>query len=161
MIMILNLNVAMLGDVRASKQAVAFLARHGIQETPQRVLVVQELAREHNDVTAAGLHDRLRRKGANVGLATVYRTLALLQERSAVDTFSHHAGELCYRLCADDHHHHLVCTGCHRVVELPDCDLEPWVKRQARRHGFAATGHEVEIRGLCAECRWARRAPKQ
>jgi Fe2+ or Zn2+ uptake regulation protein len=39
------------------------------------------------------------------------------------------------------------------VVELRECDLDSWVKRSASRHGFTATGHEVEIVGLCADCR--------
>src|SRR3954447_24365733 len=95
------------------------LARNGIAATPQRVAVVEELAREANDATAAQLYERLRRRGSNIGQATVYRTLAALQERGAVDTLSHHAGELCYRLCSD-RHHHLTCTTCHRVVELDD-----------------------------------------
>jgi Fur family ferric uptake transcriptional regulator len=143
----------MLGDMASPKQAGAVLARSGVRGTPQRLLVVQELAREQNDVTAAELHDRLRRKGTRIGLATVYRTLALLQERGVVDTLAHHAGELCYRLCGDAHHHHLVCTSCHRVVELGDCDLDAWVKRSAKRHGFTATDHQVEIVGVCAACR--------
>ena len=126
----------------------------GSKTTPQRVCVVEELAREHNDVTAgAALRPAAPKGGIDIGLATVYRTLSLLHEHGAVDTFSHHAGELCYRLCGDVHHHHLVCTSCHRVVELADCDLEPWVKRSAKRHGFTATAHEVEIRGVCAACR--------
>jgi Fur family transcriptional regulator, ferric uptake regulator len=137
----------------STDQAAAFLAKNGIRETPQRVFVVEELAREENDATAAQIYDRLRRRDTNIGLATVYRTLSLLHEHGAVDTLTHHAGELCYRLCAEVHHHHLVCTGCHRVVELRDCDLDPWVKRSARRHGFTVTDHQVEIVGLCADCR--------
>jgi Fur family ferric uptake transcriptional regulator len=137
----------------STDQAAAFLAKNRIRETPQRVFVVEELAREENDATAAQIYDRLRRRGTNIGLATVYRTLSLLHEHGAVDTLTHHAGELCYRLCAEVHHHHLVCTGCHRVVELRDCDLDPWVKRSARRHGFTVTDHQVEIVGLCADCR--------
>jgi Fur family transcriptional regulator, ferric uptake regulator len=137
----------------STDQVAAFLAKNGIRETPQRVFVVEELAREENDATAAQIYDRLRRRGTNIGLATVYRTLSLLHEHGAVDTLTHHAGELCYRLCAEVHHHHLVCTGCHRVVELRDCDLDPWVKRSARRHGFTVTDHQVEIVGLCADCR--------
>ncbi len=136
-----------------SEQAAAFLRKHDIRDTPQRVLVVEQLAREPNDATAAQLYDRLRARGMNIGLATVYRTLTLLHERDAVDTLSHHAGEICYRLCAETHHHHLMCTGCHRVIELHDCDLDAWVKRSAKRHGFTATGHQVEIVGLCADCR--------
>jgi Fur family transcriptional regulator, ferric uptake regulator len=137
----------------SATQAESLLARNGVRATRQRVFVLQELARESNDATAAQIYERLRRRGTNIGLATVYRTLALLHERGVVDTLTHHAGELCYRLCAEVHHHHLVCTGCHRVVELRDCDLEPWVKRSAGKHGFAATGHQVEIAGLCADCR--------
>jgi Fur family transcriptional regulator, ferric uptake regulator len=143
----------MLCEMASTDQAAAFLAKNGIRETPQRVFVVEELAREENDATAAQIYDRLRRRGTNIGLATVYRTLSLLHEHGAVDTLTHHAGELCYRLCAEVHHHHLVCTGCHRVVELRDCDLDPWVKRSARRHGFTVTDHQVEIVGLCADCR--------
>jgi Fur family ferric uptake transcriptional regulator len=137
----------------SAQQAAAFLTKNGIRETPQRVFVVQELAREENDATATQIYERLRRRGTNIGLATVYRTLTILHEHGAVDTLAHHAGELCYRLCAEVHHHHLVCTGCHRVVELRDCDLEPWVKRSAGKHGFTATDHQVEIVGLCADCR--------
>jgi Fur family ferric uptake transcriptional regulator len=143
----------MLCEMASTDQAAVFLANNGIRETPQRVFVVEELAREENDATAAQIYERLRRRGTNIGLATVYRTLSLLHEHGAVDTLTHHAGELCYRLCAEVHHHHLVCTGCHRVVELRDCDLGPWVKRSARRHGFTATDHQVEIVGLCADCR--------
>jgi Fur family ferric uptake transcriptional regulator len=151
--MILSLNGGIVDAMTTTKQAAALLARHGIKDTPQRVLVVEELGREHNDITANQLHERLRRNGTNVGVATVYRTLALLHEKGVVDTFTHHAGELCYRLCGDVHHHHLMCQRCHRVVELPDCDLDAWVTRQARRYGFTATDHQVEIVGLCPDCR--------
>jgi Fur family ferric uptake transcriptional regulator len=139
--------------VTSAAQARSLLTENGVRATPQRVIVVEELAREENDVTAAQIYERLRRRGTSIGLATVYRTLALLHQRGVVDTLTHHAGELCYRLCGGYHHHHLVCTSCHRVVELRDCDLDPWVKRSAGKHGFTATGHEVEIVGLCADCR--------
>ena len=137
----------------ASVQPAELLGRSGVRITRQRLQVVGELVREPNDATAQQLFERLRSRGENVGLATVYRTLALLSERGAIDTLTHHAGELCYRLCGDVHHHHLVCSGCHRVVELPECDLETWISRSAARHGFTATGHQVEIVGLCADCR--------
>ena len=133
--------------------AAQVLARRGVRPTRQRAVVFEELAREPNDVTAIQLYERLRARGENVSLATVYRTLALLSEQGAVDTLTHHAGELCYRLCGDEHHHHLVCTECHRVVELAGCDLDAWVKRSAKQHGFSATSHQVEIAGVCSSCR--------
>ena len=84
-------------------------------------------------MTAQQLHGRLKARGEQLGLATVYRTLSLLAGAGAVDTLSHHPGELCYRWCGEEHHHHLVCDRCHRVVELADCELDPWLERLAAR----------------------------
>lgn len=136
-------------------EPVAALAARGIRPTRQRLAVLEELAREPNDATAQQLHERLRRRRQGIGLATVYRTLGLLTEAGIVDTLTHHDGELCYRLCGEGHHHHLVCSGCHRVVELDTCDLDPWVSKIARVHGFTPTEHQVEIVGVCADCRAA------
>jgi Fur family ferric uptake transcriptional regulator len=125
-----------------------------IRPTRRRLAVLGELAREPNDATAATLWGRMRgRRKDGIGLATVYRTLALLEERGVIDSLSHHAGERCFRLCGDEHHHHLVCEECHRVVELEACDLGGWVDDVAGRHGFAAREHQVEIAGLCPDCR--------
>jgi Fur family transcriptional regulator, ferric uptake regulator len=125
----------------------------GMRPTAQRVGVLAELMREQDDVTAQELHERLRARGERLGLATVYRTLNALAEEGVVDTLSHHPAELCYRWCGAQHHHHLVCSTCHRVVELGDCELDPWLDRLASQHGFVATGHRLEVAGVCAGCR--------
>jgi len=129
------------------------LREHGVRPTRQRLTVATELMDEADDVTAQQLHSRLRARGEKLGLATVYRTLSLLAGAGAVDTLSHHPGELCYRWCGEEHHHHLVCDRCHRVVELADCELSPWLERLAGEHGFVATAHRLEVAGLCASCR--------
>jgi Fur family transcriptional regulator, ferric uptake regulator len=141
--------------VPESEQAHAFelLAGVGVRPTRQRLTVLSELMDEDDDVTAQQLHERLRQRGERLGLATVYRTLGLLAEEGVIDSLSHHQGELCYRLCGHDHHHHLVCSGCHRVVELDDCELEPWLERVSAAHWFVATGHRLEVSGLCPNCR--------
>jgi Fur family ferric uptake transcriptional regulator len=124
-----------------------------LRPTRQRKLVLAALAAEPNDATAQGIHRRLHAEGHPVGLATVYRALAALSERGVVDALSHRPGETCYRLCSDEHHHHLVCSTCHRVVELPECELDPWVERMSARHGFLAEEHRLEINGVCSSCR--------
>jgi Fur family ferric uptake transcriptional regulator len=135
------------------EQPTALLSRAGIRPTRQRLRVLEALAGERNDATAQDIHARLQGSGERVGLATVYRTLAALAERGVVDTLSHHPGEVCYRLCGAAHHHHLVCSSCHKVVELDDCGLDDWVERVAAAHGFVATAHQVELVGVCAGCR--------
>ncbi len=133
--------------------AVGLLEGVGVRATRQRVIVLSELMSEHDDVTAQELHERLRGRGERLGLATVYRTLGLLTNEGVIDALSHRQGELCYRLCGNGHHHHLVCSTCHHVVELADCELDPWLERISAAHGFVTTGHRLEVSGLCSDCR--------
>jgi Fur family ferric uptake transcriptional regulator len=131
----------------------ALLVRQGVRITRQRLEVLVELSRERDDITAQELWRRLRERDSQTGLATVYRTLSLLADKGVVDTLSHHGTELCYRLCTELHHHHLVCSSCHRVVEVEQCGLGSWLDTVTAQHGFVATDHRVEITGLCAACR--------
>jgi Fur family ferric uptake transcriptional regulator len=139
---------------QVSQASTAELLRaQGVRVTSQRLEVLEELRRERDDVTAQMLWLRLRERGSQTGLATVYRALSLLNEKGVIDALSHHGTELCYRLCNDTHHHHMVCSSCHRVVEVEQCGLEPWLADVASRHDFVATEHKIEITGICGSCR--------
>jgi Fur family ferric uptake transcriptional regulator len=142
-------------DQAAQPDLRALLARNSVKPTRQRLRVLEALAAEPHDASAQKIHAWLRAQGETIGLATVYRTLAVLSERGAIDALMHHPGEVCYRLCGDEHHHHLVCSACHRVVELGDCELEGWLEELASQHGFTVTNHTVEVTGVCTECRVA------
>lgn len=145
----------MAAEQERRKSAERLVAATGARATRQRVEVLAELMREENDITAQQLHSRLRSRGGRVGLATVYRTLGLLEGEGVIDSIAHGPSELCYRWCGDEHHHHLVCSRCHRVVELGECELDPWLDRLSAEHGFVATNHRLEVAGLCADCRAA------
>ena len=136
----------------AQPRAAELLRERGVRVTTQRLEVLEELGRERDDVTAQTLWHRLRERGSQTGLATVYRTLSLLSEKGVIDTLSHHGTELCYRLCTDAHHHHMVCSNCHSVVEIDPCGLDGWLDAVASRHAFVVTDHKVEITGLCGAC---------
>lgn len=128
------------------------LRRGGLRVTAQRVLVLDAMMREAGDATAQALHERLRHTNPTLGLATVYRTLGSLADAGILDTMQHGHG-VCYRWCAPGHHHHLTCTGCHRVVEVRDCEAGEWVDRVARVNGFEDVRHSIELVGTCAACR--------
>lgn len=136
-----------------STSAETLLRERGVRRTDQRVRVLAELLREPNDLTAQQLHDRLRAGGGRIGLATVYRALDALVAADVVEPLSHFRDARCYRVCHDGHHHHLVCSRCHSIAELHECELEAPLARAAAAHGFLATDHDLEITGLCADCR--------
>lgn len=124
----------------------------GLRVTRQRIAVLAGLARHGGAITAQELHHELRDDAGNVGLATVYRTLSALAEAGEVDVFQRD-GEQAFRLCGTDHHHHLVCESCGSVQEIPGAEVETWVTRVAKRHGFRVTGHSADVYGLCRACR--------
>lgn len=122
--------------------------------TRQRSAVTDALTGLGDFRSAQQLHELLREQGNGVGLATVYRTLQSLAEDGAVDVMRTPDGESVYRKCAQiGHHHHLVCRGCGRTVEIEGPGVEQWADQIGAAQGFSAIQHTVELTGLCAECR--------
>lgn len=123
------------------------------RNTRQRRAVEAGLRETTDFVSAQDLHARLRNSGERIGLATVYRALALMAEAGAVDMIRSEDGEARYRLCESaSHHHHLVCRVCGRTVELEALSAEEWAHEMAARHGFTDVSHTIEIFGTCADC---------
>lgn len=125
----------------------------GVRSTRQRAAVSALLAETDEFRSAQDLHDLLRRRGDAVGLTTVYRTLQTLAEAGEVDVLRTDDGEAVYRRCSTGHHHHLVCRGCGRTVEVAGPTVERWADQVAAEHGFSEVSHTLEIFGACAECR--------
>lgn len=122
------------------------------RSTRQRSLVRELVAGLETLSSAQDIHQRLRAAGETVGLSTVYRALQALSEDGEIDSVRNEAGEVLYRRCSTTHHHHLVCRGCGRTVELEGPAVERWADRAAEEHGFTDVSHTMEIFGLCPDC---------
>jgi len=124
----------------------------GPRNTRQRGEVLALLEEMDDFRTAQQLHLDLGRRGAKVGLTTVYRTLQLLVDAGEVDTMRMPSGEQLYRRCGRSHHHHLVCRTCGTTVEVEGPAVERWADRVAAEHGFTEVQHTLEIFGTCSRC---------
>jgi Fur family ferric uptake transcriptional regulator len=103
--------------------------------------------------SAQQIHAELRDRAEPVGLTTVYRHLQALSESGRIDAIRDSSGEILYRRCqTDSHHHHLTCRNCGRSVEVEGKDVERWAEQVAEQAGFTQIGHTVELFGLCPEC---------
>jgi Fur family ferric uptake transcriptional regulator len=88
-------------------------------------------------------------------LATVYRSMHLLEKMGIVKRFDFGDGVARFELISegdDGHHHHLVCTRCSNIVEIEECLLTDIEDRIARRNGFKGVTHKLEFFGLCPRC---------
>jgi Fur family ferric uptake transcriptional regulator len=88
-------------------------------------------------------------------LATVYRSLHLLEEMQMVKRFDLGGGVARFELLAagdDGHHHHLVCTRCAKVVEIEECFTTEFEEKIAANNGFKSITHKLEFFGVCPRC---------
>ena len=124
-----------------------------MRATRQRAAIVDLLDSVEEFRSAQELHDELRRRGENIGLTTVYRTLQSLASSGLVDTVRTDTGEAAYRRCsADGRRHHLVGRSCGSAVEVSGFEVEAWAAEVAAAHGFSDVHHTIELFGTCADC---------
>lgn len=122
------------------------------RNTWQKDAVRHALSEAIGFVSAQQLHLVLRNHGSTIGLATVYRALADLASSGEADSLQSQEGELLYRACTTDHHHHLICKNCGKTVEIEAGEVETWAEKVSKQHGFREPAHMVEIFGLCEDC---------
>lgn len=131
----------------------AYMEKKGLRSTTQRRLVTDTFFRSEGHLSIEDLLARVRRKDPKVGYATVYRTLKLLKECGLA--YERHFGdgvsryEVAYQ---DEHHDHLICLECNRIVEFEDEAIEHLQDQLARSHGFMLKRHKHELYGICGEC---------
>lgn len=97
------------------------------------------------------IHVRGRERYPALSRPTVYRTLELLTALNLIRPIRLSDGRARYVVVADGHHH-LVCTGCGSVVELPGTNLVDLETELRERFSFRATGHLLEVYGECGKC---------
>jgi Fur family transcriptional regulator, ferric uptake regulator len=131
------------------------LRRQGFRSGGARAAVVEHLAEQDCCLSAQEIFDGLRAKGRAVGIASVYRGLELLADLRLVHRIDLGGGVTRFEPAQPDgeHHHHVVCDDCGRVVQFEDGRLESALSGVAGRLGFALEGHDVVLRGACADCR--------
>ena len=123
-----------------------------VRSTRQRAAVAALLDELTDFHSAQEVHDLLRHRGERVGLTTVYRSLQMLADSAEVDVLRTADGETGYRRCSSGHHHHLVCRGCGRTVEVDGPAVERWAQQVARQNDFVDVSHTLEIFGTCRIC---------
>jgi Fe2+ or Zn2+ uptake regulation protein len=111
-----------------------------------------QLAEEHADFTVEGLWHDLRRLSPHIGRATVFRAVEQLVGAGLLNRIDFADGSHTYRACGDDHHHHLTCIQCHRIVDIDVCLPGEMLERIRRQTDFVIEGHSLTLFGVCTEC---------
>jgi Fur family ferric uptake transcriptional regulator len=121
--------------------------------TGPREAVLNLLSSSGHPMSAMEIFTAMTKKECD--LATIYRSLRLLEKMGIVKRFDFGDGTARFELLAegdDGHHHHLVCVRCSDIVELTECSMSDLEHQIAARNGFKAVTHKLEFFGVCPRC---------
>jgi Fe2+ or Zn2+ uptake regulation protein len=120
--------------------------------TAQRRAILEAVLELDNHPRADQVSSALARRRLRVSRATVFRTLESLARLGIITKAAHPGSSVRYD-GRTDQHHHLVCTGCDRVIDFSDARLDSVPVPDTRRLGFVVSGVQVQLRGTCRDCR--------
>ena len=133
-----------------------YMDKKGLRSTAQRRMITDTFFQSHGHLSIEDLLERVRDQDPKVGYATVYRTLKLLKDCGLAYERNFGDGVSRYEVAFEDEHHdHLICLECNKIVEFEDEQIERLQAELARHHGFELRRHKHELYGICADCRAA------
>jgi Fur family ferric uptake transcriptional regulator len=128
--------------------------RHRLSQrnTRQREIILEELRKLATHPTAVGLFEIVRRRLPRISLGTVYRNLQRLAAAGIIQKLDLRGSQARFDGNVD-YHHHVRCTGCGRVDDLPGVPLDLAQFTGDDSSGYKLLGYRLEFTGICARCR--------
>ncbi|WP_457747044.1 Fur family transcriptional regulator [Sulfurimonas sp.] len=130
------------------------LKKNNLKFTIQREVILETLYNSDEHLTPEALHHLIQEQYPELktGIATVYRTLSLLEDSNVVTSLSFGAQGKKYELGAKEHHDHLICTECGEITEFVDEEIEKRQHAITAELGFKMSDHSMQIYGICKKC---------
>lgn len=135
----------MSGKSDNTEKMVATLRKSGIRVTKQRIALMSVLADADDHPDAFELHDRARRIEPSTSLATVYRTLSVLEEGGVVHRHSFEGGGARFETTHEEHHDHILDVDTGEVIEFQSDKIERLQDEIAREMGYEVVHHRLEL----------------
>jgi Fur family ferric uptake transcriptional regulator len=129
-----------------------YLEKNNLKHTKQRELILTAFLEAKGHVTSDDLFQTVREQHPTIGYTTVYRTMKLLAEAGLATERHFDDGITRYEL-EQEHHDHLVCEKCGKIIEFECEAIETAQYEIARAHGFEVLRHRHELYGNCRDCR--------
>ncbi|MGM0409670.1 MAG: Fur family transcriptional regulator [Bacillota bacterium] len=131
------------------------LSSNNYKLTKQRKDILKILIQNKNKhFTADSLLKKVKEINKDIGLATIYRNLELFCELNITSELDFDSPYKYYELNVNnDHHHHLVCLNCDKIIEFNDEVLEDFESELENKYDFEIVKHQIKFYGICEECK--------
>lgn len=129
------------------------IEKEGLRRTAQRDLILDVFLRTEEHLSSEDLYWLVHKEDPNIGQTTVYRTLKVLTDAGLAREVRFGDGRTYYEHHYDHQHHdHMICTGCGKVIEFYSAEIEALQDEMADKFSFKPTHHSLRILGICKEC---------
>ncbi|MDD7182335.1 MULTISPECIES: Fur family transcriptional regulator [Peptostreptococcus] len=130
----------------------------GFKITPQRRAIIEVLIENENShLSTEEIYDKVRVDCPEIGLATVYRTMQLLDEINGISKLNLDDGctryEINFEGEENHHHHHLICKNCGTIIEVKEDLLDAIEEKVENTYKFEIKDHDLKFYGLCSKCK--------
>ena len=140
-----------MGHELEQKALADYLEEHNLKHTRQREAILEVFLNVKGHITGEDLYQQVRERHPNIGYTTVYRTMKLLCDAGLASERHFDDGVTRYEV-EHEHHDHLVCTRCGKIVEFECQMIESAQNDIVKRYGFRLLRHRHELYGHCPEC---------
>ena len=131
-----------------------YISVNNLKITKQRRTVLKIFLECKNHVSVEELYMIVLKTEPKIGLATVYRTLALLTKSGLALEMDFGDGQKRYESSYRSvHHDHMVCTECGKILEFNHPLIEKYQEEVAKQKNFKITSHKLDLFGLCQDCK--------
>lgn len=120
----------------------------GLRMTEQRKVIARVLENSEDHPDVEDLYRRASKFDQQISIATVYRTVKLLEETGIIDRHEFKDGRARYEIVPEKHHDHLINLKTGDVIEFVSREIEVLQEKIAREHGFRLIDHRLELYGV-------------
>lgn len=122
-----------------------------MKATKKRIMILESVRTSPSPVTAEDIYEKLS-QSLDISLSTVYRALNAMSGKGIIIKAVRQDGKTYFHFNDHQHKHELICSVCHRSVDVEDCPFDEISRKIAQKTGFVITGHNMEFTGICPNC---------
>lgn len=134
--------------------------KYGLKSSYKRTFVVDFFVKAGRHFTVEELYNEIKKHKSGISYTTVYRALKLLKQWGLANESLFGDSVTRYEpIDKSEHHDHLVCQKCGRIIEFENGKIEKLQHDVAQKYGFVVSAHRLELYGICRECKKKQRGP--
>ena len=120
----------------------------GVKLTDQRKIIAKVMSGSNDHPDVNELYNRVSKIDPKISIATVYRTVKILEEAGILVKHDFKAGKARYEQIRESHHDHLIDVKTGEIIEFVDDEIEKLQKKVADKYGYNLVDHKLELYGV-------------